>query len=84
MRIEVHLHAELARLAPEQRGVLKLDMPDGTRVADLLQRFALGNHHRIIVGINGQAAAHEQELVDGARIDLLTPMAGGAPARRHT
>lgn len=46
----MHLHAELARLAPEQRGVLSLEVTDGTRVADVLQRFALPGpaaaHHR--------------------------------------
>jgi sulfur carrier protein ThiS len=84
MRVEVHLHAELARLTPQQRGVVSLDLPDGTRVADLLQRFALmDNEQRIIVGVNGEAAPLEQELVEGARIDLLTPMAGGSPARSH-
>ena len=80
MQVEVHLHAELARLAPEQRGVLRIDVPSGTRVADLLGRFALGSDQRIIVGVNGEAARLEQELIDGARIDLLTPMAGGSLA----
>ncbi len=77
MRVEVHLHAELVRLAPEDRGVLKLDLPEGTQVAELLERLALGTQRRIIVGINGETAHLDQELVDGARIDLLTPMAGG-------
>jgi sulfur carrier protein ThiS len=82
MRVEVHLHAELARLAPQQRGVVNLDLPEGTRVADLLQRFSLmEREQRIIVGVNGESAPPEQELIDGARIDLLTPMAGGSPAR---
>ena len=35
---------------------------------------------RIIVGVNGEAARPEQELIEGARIDLLTPMAGGSTA----
>ena len=83
MRVEVHLHAELARLAPEQRGVVKLDIPDGTRVGDVLQRFPLSKEQRVIVGVNGATAPLDQELVEGARIDLLTPMAGGSPARRH-
>jgi sulfur carrier protein ThiS len=77
MRVEVHLHAELARLTPEQRGVLRLDIPEGSRVADVLRQVPLDSEQRIIVGVNGQAAKLEQELVDGARIDLLTPMAGG-------
>jgi sulfur carrier protein ThiS len=84
MLVEVHLHAELARLAPEQRGVLRIDVPEGTRVADLFQRFALSSEQRIIVGVNGEAASPEQELIEGARIDFLTPMAGGSPARRDT
>jgi sulfur carrier protein ThiS len=83
MRVEVHFHAELARLAPERRGVLTLDVPEGTRVADLLGRFSLGPQRRIIVGLNGEAARLEQELVEGARIDLVTPMAGGSPGRSH-
>jgi sulfur carrier protein ThiS len=80
MQVEVHLHAELARLAPDQRGVLTLDVPDGARVADLLEQLALGTHRRVIVGVNGETAALDQQLPDGARIDLLTPMAGGSPA----
>jgi sulfur carrier protein ThiS len=78
MRVEVHLHAELARLAPEQRGLLTLDLPEGTRVSDLLKRLPLNPERRIIVGLNGDAVSMEHEIEDGARIDLLTPMAGGA------
>ena len=80
MRVEVHLHAKLARQAPEQVGALRLDMPVGARVGDVLDHFALGRERRIIVGVNGELATLEQELVEGARIDLLTPMAGGSSA----
>src|SRR6516225_3440441 len=83
MRVEVHLHAELARLAPEQRGVVTLDMPEGGRVADLLERLSIPAGRRIIIGLNGETAQPEQELVEGARVDLLTPMAGGSPERSH-
>ena len=83
MRVEVHLHAELARLAPEQRGVVTMDMPEGGRIADLLERLSIPKGRRIIVGLNGETAQLEQELVDGARVDLLTPMAGGSPERSH-
>ena len=83
MRVEVHLHAELARLAPEQRGVLTLDMPEGGRIADLLERLSVPKERRIIIALNGETAQLEQQLVEGARIDLLTPMAGGSPERSH-
>jgi sulfur carrier protein ThiS len=82
MQVEVHLHAELARMAPDNRGVLTVDVPEGARVADLLQQLALDTQRRVIVGVNGEAAHMDQELVDGARIDLLTPMAGGSARAR--
>jgi sulfur carrier protein ThiS len=84
MRIEVHLHAELARLAPDKRGVLTLDVPEGAHVADLLEQLSLGTQPRIIIGLNGEVARLDQELLDGARIDLLTPMAGGSARARST
>jgi sulfur carrier protein ThiS len=82
MQVNVHLHAELARLAPDASGVLTLDLPEGAQVADLLEQLQLGTQRRIIVGLNGEAARLDQALVDGARIDLLTPMAGGSARAR--
>ena len=84
MQVEVHLHAELVRLAPDTRGVLTLDVPEGAHVADLLERLAFDPRRRVIVGLNGEAARLDQELVDGARIDLLTPMAGGSARARSS
>jgi sulfur carrier protein ThiS len=84
VQVEVHLHAELVRLAPDTRGVLMLEVPEGAHVADLLARLSLDTRRRIIVGLNGQAARLDQELVDGARIDLLTPIAGGSACARSS
>ena len=84
MQVEVHLHAELVRLAPDSRGVLTLDMLEGAHVADLLQQLGLDTRRRIIVGVNGEAARLNQELTDGARIDLLTAMAGGSASARSS
>ena len=82
MQVEVHLHAELAQLTPDRRGVLTLELAEGAHVADLLEQLSLDTRRRIIVGLNGEAARLDQALVDGARIDLLTPMAGGAACVR--
>jgi sulfur carrier protein ThiS len=84
MQVEVHLHAELARLSPDTRGVLTLEVPEGARVADVLEQLALDTQRRVIVGLNGQTAGLDQELVEGARIDVLTPMAGGSACVRHS
>lgn len=82
MQVEVHLHGELVRLSPDNSGVLTVDLPKGAHVADLLVQLALDSRRRVIVGLNGEAARLDQELPDGARIDLLTPMAGGSACVR--
>jgi sulfur carrier protein ThiS len=79
VRVEVHLHADLERYAPSgRRGVIALVLPMGARVADVLREVALPPERRILVGLNGASAAPEQLLEDGARIDLVPPIAGGA------
>jgi sulfur carrier protein ThiS len=79
MRVEVHLHADLERYAPTgRRGVLSLELPVGAQVSDVLREVALPADRRVLVGLNGVAARLEQVLEDGARIDLVPPIAGGA------
>ncbi|HLZ31997.1 MAG TPA: MoaD/ThiS family protein [Chloroflexota bacterium] len=79
VRVEVHLHADLERYAPEgRRGVMSIVLPLGARVADVLREVALPADRRVLVGLNGAAAQPEQVLADGARIDLVPPIAGGA------
>ncbi len=78
IRVEVHLHAGLLRFAPEpQRGAYQREFPDGARVADVLASFALPADRRVIVGVDGQSASLDEPLRDGARIDLVPPIAGG-------
>lgn len=79
VRVEVHLHADLERYAPlGRRGVISLELPLGAQVADVLRAVALPADRRVLIGVNGAAAHPEQLLEDGARIDLVPPIAGGA------
>lgn len=83
--MEVHLHGELARYAPSAaRGTLRVDLATPARVADVLQRFALPRDRSVIIGVGGATATVETALVDGARVDLLTPMAGGSALHAGT
>ncbi|HEY8476904.1 MAG TPA: aldehyde ferredoxin oxidoreductase N-terminal domain-containing protein, partial [Chloroflexota bacterium] len=85
IRVVVYFHAELARFAPvpdgaeAPSGVARVELPAGSRVRDLLARLAVTSRRRIIVGRNGQTVDDEAVLQDGDRIDLVTPMVGGAP-----
>jgi sulfur carrier protein ThiS len=79
VHIEVHVHAGLLRFVPDlTRGVVTQEFPDGARIADVLASFGFPANRRIIVGVDGEAARPDDLLRDGARIDLVPPIAGGA------
>ncbi|MDQ6671689.1 MAG: MoaD/ThiS family protein [Chloroflexota bacterium] len=79
VHVVVHLHAGLLRYAPAgSSGAIDTELPDGARVTDILARFSFLGAGRTIVGLNGEAASPETLVPDGARVDLLEPISGGA------
>jgi molybdopterin synthase catalytic subunit/molybdopterin converting factor small subunit len=64
-------------------GELELDLPEGSRVADLRSRLAADYPllsplwPRLAVAVDGRLAAGEQVLVDGSEVALLPPISGG-------
>jgi len=83
MKIEVHLHGGLVRYVPSApRGVVRRELPAGSRVADVLASFDFPPERRVIVGINGQKAGLDDALTDGARVDLVPPITGGEHRER--
>ncbi|MBV9577825.1 MAG: MoaD/ThiS family protein [Chloroflexi bacterium] len=79
IRVEVHLHAGLVRYAPDASGrsTYQREFPDGARISDVVASFNLPVEGRIIIGLDGEAATPETALHEGARIDLVPPIAGG-------
>jgi sulfur carrier protein ThiS len=78
VQVEVHLHGGLVRYVPEAaRGVVKRELSPGARVADVLASFDFPPNHRVIVGVDGQAAKLDDTITQGARIDLVPPITGG-------
>ena len=83
MNIEVHLHGGLVRYVPDApRGVIRRELPAGSRVVDVLASFDFPPERRVIVGVNGQKAALDDALIDGARVDLVPPITGGEHRER--
>jgi sulfur carrier protein ThiS len=79
VRVDVHLHGGLLRYVPDvPSGELSREYPAGARVADVLASFDFLAERRVIVGLDGQQARPEDLLTDGARIDLVPPIAGGS------
>jgi molybdopterin synthase catalytic subunit/molybdopterin converting factor small subunit len=65
-------------------GELELELPDGSRVADLRSRLATDFPRlaplwpRLAVAVDGRLAAGEQILADGSEVALLPPVSGGS------
>lgn len=66
-------------------GELELELPPGSRVADLRARLdrdfpRLAPHWpQLAVAVDGRLAATDQPLADGCEVALLPPVSGGAP-----
>ena len=63
------------------RGSVTREFPDDARVGDVLASFGFPADRQVIVGVDGQTASLDDPLRDGARIDLVPPITGGALAR---
>ena len=67
---------------------LELELPEGSRVADLRSRLAVEFPQlaplwpRLAVAVDGKLAGGEQALTDGAEVALLPPVSGGAEGGR--
>jgi MoaE-MoaD fusion protein len=67
------------------RETQEVDLPAGSRVADLKAR--LGGEHpalvplwpRLAIAVDGELAGEDRVLADGAEVALLPPVSGGAP-----
>lgn len=79
MRIELALFAYLADLHPDGAGgrhARTYELPDGSVVADVVERFGLPDEPRIIM-VNGRVSFDETPLADGDRLAIFPPVAGG-------
>ena len=84
MRIRIHYYAAAKELAGCNDVVLEFD-PD--RISQLVLRKRLGERHpslasylrRMRFAVNGDFVDEDRELVDGDRVDILPPVAGGGP-----
>ena len=78
MRVEVRLFATLARFLPPGRGGSRsLDVPDGSRVADIVARLGIPDATPHMALVNGEDAPAERPLAEGDVLDVFPPLAGG-------
>jgi MoaE-MoaD fusion protein len=77
MLVRVRLFAGLRDRAG--RSELELDLPDGARVGDALERLAdLAGDMRVVMAVNREYAAPDDPLSAGDELALIPPVSGGA------
>lgn len=76
--VRLTLFADLRRYLPRgHEGPLRLSLPPGATVADLLAAAGIPAEDEITAGRNGELAQRETVLQDGDDLVLFSPMEGG-------
>jgi molybdopterin converting factor small subunit len=74
--VEISLRAtsHLARLVPPGG---KIDVGDGSLVADVLSQLGINSDLVMLVVVDGQLTDIDSPLEDGAVVELIPPVSGG-------
>jgi len=79
INVTVTLFADLRRYLPRGAdGPQRYDLPPSATVADLLAALGIASDVELTAAVNGELAARDAPLHDGAEVMLLSPMEGGA------
>jgi molybdopterin synthase catalytic subunit len=82
MQVRVRLFAVLRERAGADQ--VELDLPEGARVQDALDRFAqLANGMRVVMAINHEYADVDSPLREGDELALIPPVSGGSVRSLH-
>ena len=79
MRVDVVLFAHFSSFQPDGTGgrhARTFDLPEGTTIADVIAMIGLPDEPRVIF-VNNRHAPEGQVLVDGDRLAIFPPVAGG-------
>ena len=77
MKIQIVLHSSLRSLLPaEAKGRTTLDLPDGSRLSEVVDSLRIPSG--TVCAVNGQIEADEERLLaDGDEVRFLRRSAGG-------
>jgi len=78
MRIEVRLYATLRQHAlSAAEGVLAVDVPEGSKAADVIAKVGVNADEVHILMVNGVSSPLNQVLAEGDRLGLFPAVGGG-------
>ncbi len=77
MNIPVRLFATLNDYGSDESGRMTLDLPQGSRIRDLIRVLEIPDKTGRVVLVNGRVAGEDRELVPGDQVVLFPPVEGG-------
>ncbi len=78
IRVTVKLFGTLRRLSsPETPGVWRGEIPENSRISDLITRLGTKEAEVAAAMLNNEACDLNAEISDGAVVVLVTPFGGG-------
>jgi molybdopterin converting factor small subunit len=79
MLVNVKLFATLGAHSPHggAGGPFEVEMPDGGRVSDLIERLKVPQTEAKLVFVNGRSQSPDYQLRDGDDVGIFPPVGGG-------
>lgn len=79
MQVNVKLFASLQRYKPDVFAgeVFAVELPDGSTLADLVERLEIRANEVKVMFVNGRARAEMYRLQDGDEVGIFPPVGGG-------
>lgn len=76
IKVNVHMHGNLRRFLPDGIASMIIDVPDGTRVADLAETLK-ARDDVWLASINKDVVPMSATLTEGASLDFFPILEGG-------
>lgn len=80
MKVRLRLYADFEDKMPpaeDEEGAATITLPEGTRVADVLDRFGIPHEEAYIVLLDGRHARKDESLWEGAEMCVFPAIVGG-------
>lgn len=77
VKVRVELFADLRSYAPPEGATMDLELPAGTTMHQVIERFGIPADYEVTIGRNGERAMREDTVEDGDTLLLFSPMEGG-------
>jgi molybdopterin converting factor small subunit len=77
MKVKVELQAYLEQYSPNGNDLFEYEVPDSSRVSDLVEKLGLPTDLASVVIVSDENTNLAHVLKEGDRVILIPPLAGG-------